>query len=56
MGRVVRTLENGRFEPGFYETRWDGRSENGLPAASGVYVVHIQTGEFLCQKKMALLR
>jgi PKD repeat protein len=56
MGRVVRTLEDGSFTPGTYESRWDGLDESGRTAASGVYVIAIQAGDFTAQRKMLLMR
>jgi hypothetical protein len=55
-GRVVRTLEDGMFNPGYFESKWDGRDGNGEPAASGVYVISIQAGDFIGQRKMLLMR
>jgi PKD repeat protein len=55
-GRAVRTLEDGRFNPGTYESRWDGCDESGRPVASGVYVISIQAEDFVKQRKMLLMR
>jgi PKD repeat protein len=55
-GRMVRALEDRRFEAGFHEVRWDGTDGNGSQAGSGVYLVRIQSGNFVKQRKMILLR
>jgi hypothetical protein len=36
--------------------RWDGRDGNGNRVASGVYFYRIQSGSFIDQKKMVLLK
>ncbi len=36
-GRRVRTLARGVHPPGEYAARWDGRDEQGVPSAGGVY-------------------
>jgi hypothetical protein len=36
-GRLVRTLANGSFAPGYTELSWNGRTDAGVRAASGIY-------------------
>ena len=36
-------LAAGRLEDGLHALRWDGRDENGLPVATGVYFLRIST-------------
>ena len=55
-GRAVKTLEDGRFNPGYYESKWDGCDDTGRPVASGVYVISIQAVDFVKQRKMLLMR
>jgi hypothetical protein len=43
-GARVRVLTNGRvFGPGNNQVTWDGRNDQGSPAASGVYFVKVRT-------------
>lgn len=42
-GRVVRTLVDGAHEVGEYEVLWDGRTDTGDRAASGVYFIRMTT-------------
>jgi hypothetical protein len=43
-GARVRVLADRRtFAPGGNELRWDGRNDDGSPAASGVYFVRVKT-------------
>ncbi|MGQ9608197.1 MAG: FlgD immunoglobulin-like domain containing protein [bacterium] len=60
-GRIVRTLNLGYKEPGYYESReraayWDGRNEYGERVASGVYFYNIKAGKFTSTRKMVILR
>lgn len=42
LGRVVRRLASGRMRAGRHQVRWDGRSDGGQAAASGVYFVRLE--------------
>ena len=44
-GRVVRTLVDGVVGPGEHEVVWDGVTETGVRAASGVYFVKLAAGD-----------
>ncbi len=55
-GRVVRTLVDYTVEPGDYRATWDGTTDNGLRAASGVYFVRMEADGFLASRKAVLLK
>lgn len=55
-GRLVRTLRQGDLPPGGYTATWDGRDENGLAAASGVYVYRLRAGPVTVSREMTLVR
>ncbi|RMF58143.1 MAG: T9SS C-terminal target domain-containing protein [Calditrichaeota bacterium] len=56
-GRRVRTLAEGEFAAGNHRVVWDGRDDNGVPVASGVYFYRLTTGSgFVTTRKMVLLR
>jgi flagellar hook assembly protein FlgD len=55
-GRLVRTLVDDVLGAGIYDVTWDGTSENGASAASGVYFYRIAAGDFVQNRKMVLLR
>ncbi|RMF56892.1 MAG: T9SS C-terminal target domain-containing protein [Calditrichaeota bacterium] len=56
-GRQVRTLAEGEFAAGSHQMVWDGRDDNGVPVASGVYLYRLTTGSgFVATRKMILLR
>jgi hypothetical protein len=54
-GALVRTLERVRG-PGEQAVAWDGRSNNGALAASGVYWFRIESEEGTAVRKVAFLR
>ena len=59
-GREVRTLVDGDAEPGEHVTVWDGTTDTGRRAASGVYFVKMEApggaGSFLATRKLVLLK
>lgn len=40
-GRLVRVVDAGHCEPGRHEASWDGRRDDGAPAATGVYFARL---------------
>ncbi len=55
-GQHVRTLVAGLCETGANQTRWDGRSDSGLPMPSGVYFALMETADQQGRIKLLLLR
>ena len=60
-GRLVRTLDLGNKQAGFYVTKekaayWDGRNESGEQVVSGIYFYTIHAGEFAATRKMIVVR
>lgn len=59
-GRKVATLASEQINPGFYSVEWNGRSDEGAPAASGVYYARMTaTGEgvdFSSVRKLLLMK
>lgn len=60
-GLLVRTLPLGHQSPGVYISPrkaafWDGRDNNGLELASGVYFYSLRAGKFLAVKRLLLLK
>jgi hypothetical protein len=55
-GRLVRTLVDARIGPGEYRAVWDGRTESGDRASSGVYFVRMETSGFEDTRKVLLLK
>jgi hypothetical protein len=54
--RVAVLAERVAREAGAYRVEWDGRSDNGLAASSGVYFVRIVHGDATQNRKMVLLK
>ena len=59
-GRVVRTLVDGEAEPGEHAVIWDGATDAGQRAASGVYFVRMEgaddDGRFNRIRKAVMLK
>ncbi len=55
-GRVVRTLVDETVEPGRYTVVWDGTTDTGDRAASGVYFVRMEAAGFRASRKAVLLK
>jgi hypothetical protein len=45
-GRLVRTLIDAPYAPGSYGVAWDGRTDAGESASSGVYFCRVRIGEW----------
>ncbi len=56
-GRRVRTLlRESRVSAGTHALHWDGRSDSGDPAASGIYFYRLQTAEGVLTRSMAMIK
>ena len=55
-GVVVRRLVDRVLSPGLHRVVWDGRSQKGLPAASGCYLAVLRENGVRKVRKMLLLR
>ncbi len=55
-GELVTTLVNEEMEAGYYNVHWSGTSSSGLAVSSGLYLYHIQAGDFVATRKMVLLK
>ncbi|MCP4711448.1 MAG: T9SS type A sorting domain-containing protein, partial [Planctomycetes bacterium] len=55
-GRLTKTLVAARQQPGDYSLTWNGKNEQGLEAAAGVYFYNFAAGDFHEQRKMTLIR
>ena len=54
-GRLVRTLLQGQQNPGEYTMQWDGRVQNNVLAAAGVYFVRLQGNNLQQVQKISLI-
>ena len=55
-GQVVRTLIEGHFPSGRHAESWDGYTDSGLSAPSGVYFVELAGGDKTERQKVLLVR
>jgi hypothetical protein len=60
-GQLVRTLNLGRREAGFYVSKenaayWNGRNDSGEQIASGIYFYQIKAGTFDATKRLVILK
>ena len=56
LGQKVRTLVAGPVIAGYHEVRWDGRDEQGLFVASGVYLYRLEVDSVELTRKLLFLR
>ena len=55
-GQLVSTLVDRHPSPGHYVVRWDGRNKVGASVSSGVYLVRLQVGRYVENKKITLMK
>ncbi len=55
-GTIIRTLLNNRLPAGYHELAWDGRTDSGIAAASGLYFLHLRSKNEFFSQKMHLIR
>jgi len=55
-GRPVKTLVNGRANPGSFFASWDGRADDGTSVASGIYFYTLATENSKLTRKLTLLQ
>ncbi len=55
-GRLVRTLVDGELAAGGHRVSWDGRTDGGLPLASGTYLCRLKVGNDSKVEKLLLIR
>jgi hypothetical protein len=55
-GRLVRTLVDGPVTAGAHEVKWNGMTDSGRNAASGVYFIRLEAPGFLQVRQMTLIR
>ena len=56
LGQSIRGLADGWVDAGAHRVRWDGRTDAGVEAASGVYWAVLQAGAAVQTAKLVLIR
>lgn len=55
-GQVVRSLVEGKVEPGHYEAVWDGKDASGRKVGSGIYFYRLEAGSYSKTNKLVVVR
>jgi flagellar hook assembly protein FlgD len=55
-GELIRTMSLGVLPSGFHHVVWDGRTEMGTKAGSGLYCLRARIGSEVLTQKTILLR
>jgi hypothetical protein len=55
-GARVKTLAQGRYEAGAHVVRWNGRTQAGHAAASGIYFAELRAGTVRARQRLVLLK
>jgi len=56
LGQKIRTLLEGYFPNGSYESEWNGTTEGGAKVSSGIYFYRLSTDQFSRTRKMMLMK
>lgn len=56
LGRLVKTIVDGDYKPGYHQVLWDGLNDNGIKVTSGIYYYVLETADQRFVKKMCMLR
>jgi len=56
MSQELATIVNEYKPAGYYQTFWNGMDENSHVVVSGIYLCKIQAGDYICVKKLALMK
>jgi hypothetical protein len=56
LGEEIADVADGFYTAGVHQVVWDGRTQYGRSAGSGVYFVRLESGTFTDTKKIILLK
>lgn len=56
LGRKVKTLESGVRAAGYHAVTWDGTTESGVPASTGIYFCRLKAAGTHVVQKIMLVR
>ena len=56
LGHEVKMLVDREYLPGSYQVIWNGENKDGLESVSGIYLIKMQSGEFIRVNKVLLKR
>ena len=55
-GRLIKTLVEKAYIPGYYTTSWDGKDNNGKNVANGIYFYQLEAGNLKATNKLLRLK
>ncbi|MBD3386234.1 T9SS type A sorting domain-containing protein [candidate division KSB1 bacterium] len=55
-GRIINTLARGVYPSGMHQVEWNGATSQGLLAASGMYFIRLEAGDYSDTKRMIMLK
>ncbi len=55
-GKRIKSLTKQVYPKGLHQVSWDGCDEESLPAATGLYLVHMQAGSFIETIRVILMK
>jgi hypothetical protein len=55
-GRKIRSFAKKFYHAGFYQIQWDGTSDQGITAPSGIYIYQLKVGNHSESRKMILIK
>ena len=55
-GQLIRQFISENQPAGYYQVRWDGKTENNQNIVSGIYIYILKTDEFIQSRRMVYLR
>jgi hypothetical protein len=56
LGQRIKTLVDKKMEAGFHQVQWNGLSDSGLRAASGIYLLRFEAGDVVQTRRMVLMK
>ncbi len=56
MGQEIKTLINTYHSAGYYSVKWNGKNNQGMKVASGIYIYIMRAGSFVDVKKLVFIQ
>lgn len=53
-GRIVKSLVNGKINPGIYSINWNGKNDRGQQVSAGIYFYQLKTKDYTKTNKILL--
>ena len=56
LGQRIRLITQGTYSVGTYRVVWDGRNDQGVTVASGIYIYRLETEGTVLSKRMMFIK